>query len=81
MQLTSNNMSTINNLKMGQHSYLAAKQLQTTNASNSSGSDLKGEWYLDDYSVVDVETNFRAIRTNIFGPEGHEYALLRIKKN
>lgn len=81
MQLTSNAMSTINNLKMGEHSYLAAKQLKTTNDPNSSGSDLKGEWYLDNFSVIDIETNFRAIRTNIFGPEGHEYALLRIRKN
>lgn len=81
MQLTSNNMSTINNLKMGQHSYLSAKQLQSTTAGSGSGKDLKGEWYLDDFSIVDVETNFRAIRTNIYGPEGHEYALLRIRKN
>ena len=77
MQLTSNSMSTISNLKMGQHSYLAAKQLQST-AVNGSGKNVTGEWYLDEFSVVDVETNFKAIRTNIFGPEGHELSLIHI---
>lgn len=81
MQLTSNTMSTINNLKMGEYSYLTAKQLQSTTAGSDSGKDILGEWYLDEFSVVDVETNFRAIRTNIIGPEGHNYALLRIRKN
>lgn len=82
MELTSNQISTINNLKMGEQSYLSAKQLQSTNIGMSdSGHDKKGEWYLDKYSIIDVENNFRAIRTNIIGPEGHEYALLRIRKN
>lgn len=80
MELTANKFSTINNLKMGKQSYLSAKQLQSTNISmDDSGDDKKGEWYLDKYSIIDVENNFRAIRTNIVGPEGHEYALLRIK--
>lgn len=80
MELTSNQISTINNLKMGEQSYLSAIQLQSTDISMSdSGDDKKGEWHLDKYSIIDVENNFRAIRTNIIGPEGHEYALLRIK--
>lgn len=81
IQLTSNTMSTINNLKMGQHSYLSAKNLQSTTVGSGSGKNVTGEWYLDDFSVIDVETNFRAIRTNISGPESHEFALLRIRKN
>lgn len=73
--------STINNLKMGQHSYLSAQNLQSTKDNNTAGSDKKGEWYLNDFSIIDIQTNFRAIRTNIYGPEGYNYALLRIRKS
>ena len=66
---------------MGQHSYLSAKKLQSTADGNTQGGDKKGDWYLDDFSVVDVESNFRAIRTDISGPEGYNYALLRIQGN
>jgi hypothetical protein len=81
IELTSQNTSTINNLKMGQHSYLSAKELQSTADGNTSGKDKKGDWYLDDFSVIDVKSNFKAIRTDISGPEGYNYALLRIRGN
>lgn len=81
MELTANNFfSTINNLKMGKQSYLSAIQLQSTDISMSdSGDDKKGEWHLDGSSIIDVQDYFKAIRTNIVGPEGEKYALLRIR--
>lgn len=84
MVLTSNfsQTSTIYNLIMGNSSYLKAGSLQSTKiGASSSGTEKSGEWHLGNLSVIEVDSYFKAVRTNIIGPESSDYALLRINGN